>query len=624
MEKRMRAKPFWLAILLVCSCLVPTAFAVGYPGGNLPTIRELNLDSTVGSNAKDDYLRASLEINYRETVDLRSATNGYTRYDNAFYPRIKKIKDDLYLLLFMYGQLGPHLYYATSADGQNWNAPQVLYDNRTEERKIHYTDGPLAGTDDRYCATGAEACVLANGDVLCVYAVRPNHGYNDYPDYSGLWTRRGTVNANNTITWGPEEKIYTGHAWEPYIRQHDDGHVEVYWTSIVAYATMYGFDKEKRSTCTMLITSNDNGHTWEPSIRAGDKNHYVATRVYQEYIGDKVPYGTNLAPVPYFGGQMPVAARLYNGKTMLALEVQKLDQSYDVSFAVSGENGVWKPLGLLEEGPETSVRSPFDGTSPYLAVFPSGEVYMTYTHGGGSNLRYRMGSPEGDEMSPRELVASPGTVGMWGSCEPVGSHAVVTAAQDRSEEKMGIRLNYAYLNHRINAPDLSVTVDGKIDDWTGNTDALFVGSESQAQVTLRTAHDAENVYFLLSRLDTDLCDGDTVTIHLGTDDTAYYSVTADLKGSREITYYANGVTTKVENGGKAAVRIFGTVQKSTDADEGALIELSVPRKLVGLAGKATYPIRVELANADGNTWTRDSFTGVSWFSTCLWPMVELD
>ncbi len=619
MKKSLRFLSLLAALPLCMTAVLGSAAA-----SELPTIKELNQSSTVGSHAGDDYLRASMEINFRETVDLRSSSTGHTRYDNAFYPRIKKIKDDLYLLLFMYGQLGPHLYYATSADGVNWNAPQVLYDNRLSTRVITYTDGPLAGTTDRYCATGAEACVLDTGEILCVYAVRPNKGYHDYPDHSGLWTRRGIVNADGTIAWGEEEKIYTGHAWEPYIRQRSGGQIEIYWTSIVAYATMYGFDEEKRSTCTMLMTSDDNGKTWTPDIQPGDKNNYVATRVYQEYIGDKVPFGTKLAAVPYFGGQMPVATTLYNGKTLLALEVQHLDQSYDISFAVSEENGAWKELALTEEGPDSSVRSTIAGTSPYVVAFPSGEVYMTYTHGGGSNLRYRMGNPDGTAMSPKEFVASPGTVGMWGSCELVSSHEVITAAQDRSKEKMGIRLVHAYLNHRINAPRTTVTVDGKIDDWTGNTDALFVGSQSQAQVTLRTAHDAENVYFLLSRLDTDLCDADTVTVHIGVADTAYYSVTADLKGIREITYFANGVTTKVANGGKAAVKIFGTVNKGTDTDEGALIEISVPKKLVGLAGKTAYPIRLELANADGNTWIRDSFTGVSWFSTGLWPMVELD
>ena len=616
MKKRMRLLAFFLAAFPLCMPVSATS--------ELPKIGDLNTNSTVGSHAADDYLRASLEINFRETVDLRSSSTGYSRYDNAFYPRVKKIKDDLYLLLYMYGQLGPHLYYATSRDGVTWNAPQVLYDNRLSSRVITYTDGPLVGTTDRYCATGAEACVLANGDILCVYAVRPNHGYHDYPDHSGLWTRRGRVNADNTITWGPEEKIYTGHAWEPYIRQHDDGHVEVYWTSIVAYATMYGFDEEKRSTCTMLIASDDNGHTWTPNVQAGDKNNYIATRVYQEYIGDKVPFGTNLAAVPYFGGQMPIAARLYNGKTMLALEVQQLDQSYDVSFAVSGENGVWKELGLLEEGPETSVRSSFRGTSPYIAVFPSGEVYMTYTHGGGSNLRYRMGHPEGTEMSPRELVASPGTVGMWGSCELLGSHEVLTVAQDRTEEKMGIRLTHAYLNHRINAPKATITVDGKIGDWTENTDALFVGSESQAQITLRTAHDDENVYFLISRLDRKLSDRDTATVHIGIGETAYYSVVTDTKGIREITYTQNGVTKPIEKGGNSVVRIFGTVNNDKDVDEGLLVEFSVPKRSVGLLGRDSYAVRAEITNVDGNTVIKDSFNGVSWHSTGLWPLVKMD
>ena len=371
----------------------------------LLTIKELNTNSTVGSHAEEDYNTASMEINFRETVNLNSIVTPFNRYDNAYYPRIKKIKEDLYLLLFMHGELGPHLYYATSKDGVRWNPPNVLFNNGDADKVINYTDGPLAGTTDRYCATNADACVLDNGDILCVYAVRPNKGYHDYPDYNGLWMRRGTVNEKNVLTWGEPEKIYTGHAWEPYIWQRDNGQIEIYWTSIVAYVTMYGFDEDKRSTATMMMVSNDDGYNWTPNIQAGDKNNYVATRIYQEFIGNKVPFGTTMSAVPYFGGQMPSVTKLYNGKTMIAVEVQQLNKTFDVSYAVSEENGVWKELGLLEEGPDTSVRSSFDGASPYLACFPSGEVYMTYTRG--RDLYYKLGAPDGSEVASKELLAAP-------------------------------------------------------------------------------------------------------------------------------------------------------------------------------------------------------------------------
>ncbi|MBQ9133755.1 MAG: exo-alpha-sialidase [Clostridia bacterium] len=604
---------------------VPVTTAEPAPEGvtELLSIKELNTNSEVGSHAEDNYKTASMEINFRETVDLRSSNTGFNRYDNAYYPRVKKINENLYLLLFMHGELGPHLYYATSTDGVRWNPPQILFNNAEDDKVISYTDGPLAGTTDRYCATNADACVLDNGEILCVYAVRPNKGYHDYPDYNGLWMRRGTVKGNKgLIEWSEPEKIYNGHAWEPYIWQRDNGQVEIYWTSIVAYATMYGFDEEKRSTCTMMIVSNDNGENWTPNIQPGDKNNYVATRIYQEYIGKKVPFGDYTEAVPYFGGQMPCVTKLYNGKTMIALEIQQLDKTFDISYAVSEADGVWKELGLLEEGPDNSVRSTFDGASPYLACFPSGEVYMTYTKG--RDLYYKLGAPDGSEVAEVGQYAAPGTYGFWGSCELVGSHEVITAAQNKVGELHGIQLVHSYLNHRTNAPKTAVKVDGYTEDWTDNTDALFVGSDSQAQITLRTAHDDENIYFLISRLDYQLTSDDTATIRIANGEKTYYRIVVGMDGTATLSYVEGGFAKKQDVQIASAVKVLGTIDDNKGTDEGAVFEIAVPKSAVGLNGASAMQVRPELVNSDGNGKITDSLTDVSANNTALWPSIALN
>jgi len=620
-----RIVAFALALFCVLS-IMPAAFAE--ENGPL-TVKDLNTDSTNGSHAKDYYQTASIEMSYRETVDLTGDTTGYSRYTNAWYPRVKKVKDDLFLMVYMYDRLGPHIYWNTSKDGVNWENPQVLFDNRTEDKKVTLTGGPLDGTADRLCAMTPDACVLANGDILCVYAVRPNKGYHDYPDLAGLYLVRGKVGADNTVTWGAHTKIYTGQAWEPYIWQHPDGRVEIYWTSIVAYASMYGFDEEKRSTCTMLITSEDNGATWTPNVQPGDTNHYVAYRVYNEYIGDRIPFGTNAdgspkytEAVPYFGGQMPAATRLYDGRTMLALEVQKLDDSFDFSFATSDKNGKWKELGLLENGPANAQQSIFDAAGPYLARFPSGEVYLTY-HWAGKQY-YRLGDPEGTEFTARSWFAAPGKGGMWGSSELLSSHEVLTATSiEYAENKYGVQLTHSYLNHRVNAAKATVTVDGSYADWADNTDALFVGSESQAQMTVQTAHDADNVYFLINRVDDYLQEGDTVAVNIGVGKAKFYTVTADVNGTCKITYTENGVTKAANGNTNAVAKTFGTVGNNKDTDRGMLVELSVPKSLVGLSGAASFVARPELCNVDAGGTIRDTLTGVSHFVTALWPEVVL-
>ena len=78
-----------LALITVLS-IAPTAFAA-----ELLTVKDLNKNATVGSHADDDFTTASIEMSLRETVDLTSETTGQSRYTKVYYPRVKKIKDDL-------------------------------------------------------------------------------------------------------------------------------------------------------------------------------------------------------------------------------------------------------------------------------------------------------------------------------------------------------------------------------------------------------------------------------------------------------------------------------------------------------------------------------------------------
>ena len=66
----------------------------------LTTVKELNTVATAGSHLADDYKTASMEENYREQVVLNYMTTGYTEYNKAYYPRLLKLREDLYLLFF--------------------------------------------------------------------------------------------------------------------------------------------------------------------------------------------------------------------------------------------------------------------------------------------------------------------------------------------------------------------------------------------------------------------------------------------------------------------------------------------------------------------------------------------
>ena len=584
-------------------------------------IAELNTKGEDGDHADDDFNTASLEIDYRQTAELTSAKTGYTRYDNAWYPRVKKVRDDLYILLYHYGQYGQHIYWTTSRDGVKWNAPSVLYQGGASATGFTHETGPLAGTKDDMRAVNPDACVLDNGDILCVYSVRSNKGYQQVIDMNGLELVRGTVTDTGRIQWSKPTKIYTGTNWEPFIMQRDDGQIEIYFSSSVTYIAKYGFDKEKRSSGTGLIVSKDGGYTWTPDVQAGDKNYYRPTVVYQQAIGEKkAPNGETAM---YFSGQMPSVVQLYNGKSMIAVEVHSLNNKYTVSLATSEAGGNWKDLGITEEGPSTMMKDLFTGAAPYLARFESGEVYLTYTNKG---LKGRMAKADGTAVSSKEFTAVPGAAGSWGSTEIVGSHAVLSTAPVVSGDKRGVKIVRSYLNHRINAPKTAVTVDGYTNDWDDieNTDALFVGSESQAQITLRAAHDDENVYFLVSRLDDFMTSSDAVMVCIGAGETADYRVVVGVDGSVSIDHYSAGAKQSSITGGTAVVKVLGTLNNNEDTDEGCVYEIAVPKSAVGLTGAKSFKVRPVLTNKDSNNVILDTLTGVTAYSTALWPDIVLD
>ncbi|MBQ4556781.1 MAG: S-layer homology domain-containing protein [Clostridia bacterium] len=585
----------------------------------LVSITDLKQNSVDGDHANDDYRTASLEINYRENVVLTSAATGYSRYDKAYYPRVKKLRDDFYVLLYHFNETGPHLYYATSNDGINWNAPEVLFNQGHAENKFTYTYGKLEGQNDSYWGVNVDGCVLEDGTLFCVYAKRPCNGYRYYPELSGLYSVTATVDASGKLVWGEHKRIYTGQVWEPGVLRRSNGDIEVYFTQVGPDIVKFGYDESHRSTGTAMIVSKDNGATWTPDIQPGDTNYYHAYTVYQEYVGDLLDQYSNTER-PHYNGQMPVAVELANGRTLLAVEVKQLDGKFRVSYAVSDENGHWKELGEDEEGVYTKLTIA-PNSSPYVDRFPSGEVYMTHNYGG--TLVGRIGAADGSEFG-NTFQNAPGANGIWGSCTVVDSHRAITAMQTTVGGAKGINLYYSYLNHRVNAPKANISVDGYTNDWDGNTDALFVGSESQAQATLRTAHDDENVYFLISRLDYYLTDGDTATVCIGAGDTADYRITINLNGKASVEYYSGGIKRDTFAIKDAKVTTIGTVNNNEDKDEGAIIEIAVPKAKFGLVGKSEFPVRFAIENQDGTGSVSDTFTGASSFSTKLWPKVVLN
>ncbi|MBQ9133892.1 MAG: hypothetical protein IJX64_05110 [Clostridia bacterium] len=576
----------------------------------LLAIGELNRGGTEGDHAKDDILRASLEMNFREI----SEAAGYPRLEGIEYPRLKKIADDFYIL-FYYKSV--HLYYTISTDCMTWTEPVVFRNAR---------DFPIPGIDGIYYGRGPDAVVLPDGTILVAYAVHPSVGYKTDMDNHSIRVRRGFVMPNKQIAWGIEQTVYVGMNWEPSFQLLDDGTIRLYFTQTAPYTSKYGYDDEIRSSGTGMLTSTDNGYTWTPSITAGDTQYYRATTVYQQFIGNKtVTFGGEKITVPYFNGQMPQAVSLVDGRTLLAAEIRHLDDNYMISLATSKADGSWKALDFEEEGPDTAVKDLIPhGAAPYLARFPSGEVLLTYRHDKGKTLYGMLISPDATVYG-KEFSAVNNAKGSMGSCTVLDAHCVATVNPFlHKEDDHTIQIVRSYLNHRINAPKTTVTVDGYTNDWKDNTDALFVGSDSQAQVTLRVAHDDKNVYFLFSRLDDCMVNRDYVTVNIGVSDNEYYTLTVASNGILSCHYYLSGSLMRTVEGASAEVAVLGTLGDNTDTDTGALYEVSIPKSVLGLENAEQFVVSLALSNTDTGNTIYDTMTNIKTTSTETWPVVRLD
>ncbi len=619
------------------------------------SMNELNKEVISGSHANDALNATTLEMSFRDNASLSEETTGSFRFNTAWYPRVRKVNDNLYLLTFMYQKYGQHLYYATSPDGTNWNAPKVLWNANTypgnvdEDKKIVYSYGPMEGASDKYHAVNPDFCVLDDGTIICVYAIRVVSGYRDYPEYQGLCIKYGTPNDDCTITWSEEKKIYTGQAWEPSIMQLTNGEIHVYFTQVAPDINEFGYDENHRSTETGLIVSNDKFITWTPDIQPDDKNFYRATVVFREYVGDMLDAYTNTYR-PHYSGQMPVATELYNGKLFLVTEVRETSGKYHVSYNVSDSVRSWKSIPVGEESKYTKFTST-GRSSPYVSAFPSGEIYLTFNYAG--SLYARLGNPNNFTFGT-SFLSTPGSAGIWGSCSIVGSHKTATAMhrQIKVTDENGnpvyetnsdgslktdengnniqqiyntVNIYYHYLNHRISAKQISVNVDNYTNEWVNNTEAIFVGSESQAQAALQVAHDKDNMYFLVNRLDYVVTSNDKAHVYIAASDGGYYRI--DVGTTKDCVVYKvakNGTETEVYNAKTAVTRVSGTLNiNAVSNDKGATTEISVPKSVLGLTSATSIKAAIGITNVDKDSTVSISDTMVDLSDTTNWPTVNL-
>lgn len=434
------------------------------------------------------------------------------------------------------------------------------------------------------------------------------------------------ISSDGGRTWGEEQIIYKGSNWEPQILQLPDGEIQVYFTHggpKIQPQMEAGIPESEMvpSSGTAIIRSKDNGKTWDPYVM---EPPYAAHRVSQQYAYTK-------KGIQVFTDQMPCAILLNNTDTIaLAMESMFVRDGEDVLYittAYSDDN--WAVgLGLDEEGPADKQENMWHGAAPYLRQFPSGETVLSYNQ---KRFQIRLGDSLAREFGD-PLFPLNGT-GRWGSLELIQSHIVVgTMAyvfEDKSEQNR-IMISQNVLNHRIDAPRARIRVDGDNTDWDDATDALFVGSDSQAQAAVRPAKDDDNLYFLVERLDADLSDGDTVELYLadsGSDtlDTNTLRLTVGPNGLMGAARFDGSDFAEIEAGGiQAAVTLQGTVGNDGDEDTGYLVEVAVPRSLLRISNQQLrWNVLLRDRGTDGRV-TEDILGTIRWNVPGDWMPLTVD
>ena len=598
--------------LALCTAATLCSCTAGSGGIEITPIDKLNTTAGEINDHADEWAYSQLESNFRRYVEVG---NDKLRIKNAIYPRIKKQAEDNYLMFYQDGQIGWNIYYSVSSDLVNWSLGFKLFNSV----KID-----VDGIEDDKCYSTCDAIVLDNGDIMAVASFRSNKNFRKDNRFNGLAMRKSSDGGK---TWSEEKVIYTGSNWEPSLLQLPDGEIQVYFTHggpKIQPQMEAGIPESEMvpSSGTAIIRSKDNGKTWDPYVM---EPPYAAHRVSQQYTHtDK--------GIQVFTDQMPCAILLNNTKTIaLAMESKFMEGSkevYYITMAYNDDN--WAVgLGIDEEGPADKQENMYLGAAPYLRQFPSGETILSNNRS--SHFQIRLGDSLarefGDPIDPMH-----GT-GFWGSLELIQSHIVVGtmtyARKVSGQQQNRIMISQNVLNHRIDVPQAKLKVDGDNTDWADYTDALFVGSESQAQTAVRPAKDDDNLYFLIERLDTYLSDGDTVELYLGDSgsdklDTNTLRLTVGPNGLMGAARFNGSDFAEIDAGGiQAAMTLQGTIGNDEDEDTGYLVELSLPRSLL----KATndrLQCHIVLKNQDeGGTVVEDSMSDIRWNVPDEWMTLNL-
>lgn len=553
----------------------------------ITSIHSLNIEKGYLNSHAAEWQNSTLEMDFRSYMTLESPQLSAI---NALYPRLKKLNDGSFLLIYQQGPQAHDVYYAKSKD--------LLFWDNSNEQLFAKTDMKQYGSDvdDRVLYSSADAIVLDNGDILAFASFRLNQGYRLNDLNNGIMMRRSSDNGN---TWSDTTVIYRGTTWEPSALQLSSKEIHLYFTSS---------NPETGDSGTAFLRSTDRGASWT----------HVG-KVIRQAAGE----ATDGSGKTIYTDQMPVAIQLNDSEKIAVAFESRFGRTgtttdrYHLGIAYSSDN--WASGGLTgnEVGPTDRQSNLFlDQAAPYLRQFHSGETLLSCNINSLFNIR--VGDANAYEFG-NQIQAFPNK-GYWGSIEVINDHTLVavfpetyTAVIDGTNTNCArIQIAKFVLNHRINASKFTPQIVGDSKAWKDVQDALFIGSVSQAQAIFRFAYDDDYLYCLIERSDNNLSasDGMELMFQSGntTGDPFILKITPD-EAKRTLVCDKEGID--------MASTIVGTFNNSED-DLGYIIELAIPRDKIKVVSDRIL-FNAVLNDDKGN----DTFSGLTASNYAKWLPVEL-
>ncbi len=513
----------------------------------------------------------------------------------VYYPRIKILADGNYIMFHQDGRVSGNCFYTKSTDGLNWTPRRPIF--------MSYKTVRDDGAEDFIYWCNCDAQVMPNGEILAFCSYRYRSGYNLDAKYGGIVMKRSIDNGES---WSEGKEIYLGRNWESAPLLLKSGELQLYFSHT---APKFYYDPKVKtdakihtSSGSAIIRSFDGGETWTPDVK---EPPYAAHRVTQSYV-ETLENGTKC-----FTNQMPVAVELHNGDIALATESDMARGRFMLTMSYSHDNWA-RPLDIDEDGPEDKSTAFDFGAGPYIVQFDSGETLLSYNTA--DQFHLRLGDENGKNLTAeRDIVAFDGNPGYWGCLCIDSSHRVLAAMpkvwEDRTTRPWtsdnDMMLCRYYLNHTLYAPSLGDSVVYSDEAWKDNTEALFLGALSDAQLTLGFAYDAEHIYIRCDRLDRSLNNdsAESICISFGNNN---YVINRDFSG---IHFTLNGQETavgsmvKIDNNAKDS-SLNGLIGIYTiDADTSQIDSIKV---------------YAELSDSDGQSTVSYGFTGVDKNNTDTW------